>query len=412
MDFEQSAKSREWMERVRAFMEEHIVPAVPVYHRQSAAIDRWTEIPPVFDELKDKAREAGLWNIFMPPSEHDDEFFTSVGLTNVEYAPIAELMGRISFASEVFNCMAPDTGNFEVLHRYGTAEQKQRFMVPLRDGKTRSAFLMTEPAVASSDARNIQTDIRRDGGDYVINGRKWWSSGAGHPRCDFFIVMGKTDPDAAPYRQQSMILVPRDTPGVTLVRHLPVFGYDHAPHGHFEVALENVRVPAENMLLGEGCGFEIAQGRLGPGRIHHTMRNIATMEVALEKMCRRLLSRRTFGKVIAEHSVWEERIARARCEIEMARLLCLKAAHMMDTVGNKAARAEIAMIKIAAPKMAQQIVDDAIQAHGGGGVSDDFGLAELWANTRIVRLTDGPDEVHERQLARMELAKYAEESAA
>ncbi|WP_025547910.1 acyl-CoA dehydrogenase family protein [Sphingobium fuliginis] len=411
MDFEQSAKSREWMERVRAFMEEHIVPAVPVYHRQSAAIDRWTEIPPVFDELKDKAREAGLWNIFMPPSEHDDEFFTSVGLTNVEYAPIAELMGRISFASEVFNCMAPDTGNFEVLHRYGTTEQKQRFMVPLRDGKTRSAFLMTEPAVASSDARNIQTDIRRDGSDYVINGRKWWSSGAGHPRCDFFIVMGKTDPDAAPYRQQSMILVPRDTPGVTLVRHLPVFGYDHAPHGHFEVALENVRVPAENMLLGEGCGFEIAQGRLGPGRIHHTMRNIATMEVALEKMCRRLLSRRAFGKVIAEHSVWEERIARARCEIEMARLLCLKAAHMMDTVGNKAARAEIAMIKIAAPKMAQQIVDDAIQAHGGGGVSDDFGLAELWANTRIVRLTDGPDEVHERQLARMELAKYAEGAA-
>ena len=407
MDFEQSAKSREWMERVRAFMEEHIVPAVPVYHRQSAAIDRWTEIPPVFDELKDKARQAGLWNIFMPPSEHDDEFFTSVGLTNVEYAPIAELMGRISFASEVFNCMAPDTGNFEVLHRYGTAEQKQRFMVPLRDGMTRSAFLMTEPAVASSDARNITTDIRRDGGDYVINGRKWWSSGAGHPRCDFFIVMGKSDPDAAPYRQQSMILVPRDTPGVTLVRHLPVFGYDHAPHGHFEVALEDVRVPAENMLLGEGCGFEIAQGRLGPGRIHHTMRNIATMEVALEKMCRRLLSRRTFGKAIAEHSVWEERIARARCEIEMARLLCLKAAHMMDTVGNKAARAEIAMIKIAAPKMAQQIVDDAIQAHGGGGVSDDFGLAELWANTRIVRLTDGPDEVHERQLARMELAKYA-----
>jgi len=411
VDFEQSAKSREWMERVRAFMEEHIVPAVPVYHRQSATIDRWTEIPPVFDELKDKAREAGLWNIFMPPSEHDDEFFTSVGLTNVEYAPIAELMGRISFASEVFNCMAPDTGNFEVLHRYGTAEQKQRFMVPLRDGKTRSAFLMTEPAVASSDARNITTDIRRDGGDYVINGRKWWSSGAGHPRCDFFIVMGKTDPDAAPYRQQSMILVPRDTPGVTLVRHLPVFGYDHAPHGHFEVALEDVRVPAENMLLGEGCGFEIAQGRLGPGRIHHTMRNIATMEVALEKMCRRLLSRRAFGKAIAEHSVWEERIARARCEIEMARLLCLKAAHMMDTVGNKAARAEIAMIKIAAPKMAQQIVDDAIQAHGGGGVSDDFGLAELWANTRIVRLTDGPDEVHERQLARMELAKYAEGAA-
>ena len=409
MDFEQSEKSKIWLERVRAFTVEHIVPAVPVYHQQSAAIDRWTEIPPVFEALKEKARAAGLWNLFMPPSDHDDEFFTSVGLTNVEYAPIAELMGRISFASEVFNCMAPDTGNFEVLHRYGTTEQKQRFMVPLRDGKTRSAFLMTEPAVASSDARNIQTEIRRDGGDYVINGRKWWSSGAGHPRCDFFILMGKTDPDAPAYSQQSMILVPRDTPGVTLVRHLPVFGYDHAPHGHFEVALENVHVPAENMLLGEGRGFEIAQGRLGPGRIHHTMRNIATMEVALEKMCRRLQTRRAFGKTIAEHSVWEQRIAQARCEIEMARLLCLKAAHMMDTVGNKAARAEIAMIKIAAPRMAQRIVDDAIQAHGGGGVSDDFGLAELWANTRIVRLTDGPDEVHERQLARMELTKYADE---
>lgn len=406
MNFEQSAKSVAWMERVRAFIDENIVPAIPTYHRQSAAIDRWAEIPPVFDELKAKARAEGLWNLFMPPSEHDDEFFTSVGLTNVEYAPIAELMGRISFASEVFNCMAPDTGNLEVLHRYGTREQKQRFMVPLRDGETRSAFLMTEPEVASSDARNIRTQIRRDGGDYVINGRKWWSSGAGHPRCDFFIVMGKTDPDAPAYRQQSMILVPRDTPGVTLVRHLPVFGYDHAPHGHFEVLLEDVRVPAQNMLLGEGCGFEIAQGRLGPGRIHHTMRNIATMEVALEKMCRRLRSRRTFGKTIAEHSVWEERIARARCDIEMSRLLCLKAAHMMDTVGNKAARAEIAMIKIAAPRLAQRIVDEAIQAHGGGGVSDDFGLAELWANTRIVRLTDGPDEVHERQLARLELAKY------
>lgn len=406
MDFEQSARSREWMERVRAFIDDHIVPAVPVYHRQLAQIDRWSEIPPVFDELKAKARSEGLWNIFMPPSEHDDEFFTSVGLTNVEYAPIAELMGRISFASEVFNCMAPDTGNFEVLHRYGTPHQKQRFMVPLRDGETRSAFLMTEPAVASSDARNIQTEIRRDGGDYVINGRKWWSSGAGHPRCAFFIVMGKTDPDAPTYSQQSMILVPRDTPGITLVRHLPVFGYDHAPHGHFEVTLEDVRVPAENMLLGEGRGFEIAQGRLGPGRIHHTMRNIATMEVALEKTCRRLLERHAFGKPIAEHSVWEERIARARCEIEMARLLCLKAAHSMDTVGNKAARAEIAMIKIAAPRIAQRIVDEAIQAHGGAGVTDDFGLAELYANTRIVRLTDGPDEVHERQLAHIELGKY------
>lgn len=411
MGFEQSDLSLSWMARVRAFMDEHIIPAVPVYHRQSAEIDRWKEIPPIFEELKARAKAEGLWNFFAPPSEHDDDLFTSPGLSNLDYAPIAEMMGRVSFASEVFNCMAPDTGNFEVLHRYGTRAQKERFMVPLRDGVTRSAFLMTEPDVASSDARNIQTEIKRDGGDYVINGRKWWSSGAGHPRCDFFILMGKTAPDAAPYSQQSMILVPRDTPGVTIVRFLPVFGYDHAPHGHFEVKLENVRVPAENMLLGEGRGFEIAQGRLGPGRIHHTMRNIATMEVALEKMCRRLLSRRTFGKVIAEHSVWEERIARARCEIEMSRLLCLKAAHMMDTVGNKAARAEIAMIKIAAPRIAQQIVDDAIQAHGGGGVSDDFGLAELWANTRIVRLTDGPDEVHERQLARMELAKYQGEAA-
>ena len=406
MAFEQSQRSSEWMARVRAFMDEHIIPAVPVYHAQLAAIDRWREIPPVFETLKARARAEGLWNFFMPPSEHDDAYFTSPGLTNLDYAPIAELMGRVSFASEVFNCMAPDTGNFEVLHRYGTPAQKERFMVPLRDGVTRSAFLMTEPAVASSDARNIQTAIRRDGGHYVINGRKWWSSGAGHPRCDFFVLMGKTDPDAPAYHQQSMILVPRDTPGVTLVRHVPVFGYDHAPHGHFEVLLEEVRVPADNLLLGEGRGFEIAQGRLGPGRIHHTMRNIATMEVALEKMCRRLVERHAFGKPIAEHSVWEERIARARCEIEMARLLCLKAAHMMDTVGNKAARAEIAMIKIAAPRMAQRIVDEAIQAHGGGGVSDDFGLAELWANTRIVRLTDGPDEVHERQLARMELDKY------
>ncbi len=412
MNFEHSDRSQAWMDRVRAFMDEHIIPAVPVYHAQAAKLDRWKDIPPIFEELKAKAREEGLWNFFMPPSEHDDEFFTSPGLTNLDYAPIAELMGRVSFASEVFNCMAPDTGNFEVLHRYGTPAQKARFMVPLRDGITRSAFLMTEPAVASSDARNIQTAIRRDGDEYVINGRKWWSSGAGHPKCDFFILMGKTDPDAPAYKQQSMILVPRDTPGVTLLRHLPVFGYDHAPHGHFEVLLEDVRVPVDNMLLGEGRGFEIAQGRLGPGRIHHTMRNIATMEVALEKMCRRLLTRHTFGKAIAEHSVWEERIARARCEIEMTRLLCLKAADMMDTVGNKAARAEIAMIKIAAPRMAQQIVDDAIQAHGGGGVSDDFGLAELWANTRIVRLTDGPDEVHERQLARMEFDKYRGELAA
>jgi len=406
MHFEQSKRSIEWMERVRGFMEEHVYPAIPIYRQQSATVDRWKEIPPIFEELKAKARAAGLWNIFMPPSEHDDEFFTSVGLSNLEYAPIAELMGRVSFASEIFNCMAPDTGNFEVLHRYGTPEQKRKYMLPLANGETRSAFLMTEPEVASSDARNIRTEIRRDGDEYVINGRKWWSSGVGHPHCAFYIVMGKTDTQAETYRQQSMIIVPAGTPGVTLVRHLNVFGFDHAPHGHFEVILDNVRVPAENLLLGEGRGFEIAQGRLGPGRIHHAMRTIASAEVALEKMCVRLKSRHAFGKAISEHSVWEQRIAEARIDIDMVRLLCLKAAYMMDTVGNKAARAEIAMIKVAAPRVAQRIIDEAIQAHGGGGVSQDFGLAELYANTRIVRLTDGPDEVHCRDIARIELRKH------
>jgi acyl-CoA dehydrogenase len=406
MHFEQSKKSLEWMERVRAFMDEHVYPAIPTYQQQMATIDRWKETPPIFEELKARARAKGLWNIFMPPSDHDDEFFTSVGLTNVEYAPIAELMGRVSFGSEVFNCMAPDTGNFEVLHRYGTADQKRRFMLPLANGEIRSAFLMTEPAVASSDARNIRTEIRRDGDDYVINGHKWWSSGAGHPHCGFFIVMGKTDPTAETYRQQSMILVPVGTAGVKIVRHLNVFGFDHAPHGHFEVILDNVRVPAENLILGEGRGFEIAQGRLGPGRIHHAMRTIASAEVALEKMCIRLMSREAFGKRIHEHSVWEERIAKARIDIEMVRLLCLKAAYMMDTVGNKAARGEIAMIKVVAPRVAQSIIDMAIQAHGGGGVSQDFGLAEMYANTRIVRLTDGPDEVHCRTVARLECRKY------
>jgi acyl-CoA dehydrogenase len=404
--FAQSPRSLEWFTRVHAFMEEHVYPAIPLYREQRENMDRWTGMPPVFEELKARARAAGLWNMFMPPSEHDDDIFRGVGLTNAEYAPIAELMGRVSFASEVFNCMAPDTGNMEVLHRYGTREQKQRFLVPLANGETRSAFLMTEPEVASSDARNIRTEIRRDGDDYVINGRKWWSSGAGHPNCAFYIVMGKTDPDAAPYNQQSMILVPAGAPGVTLIRHLKVFGYDHAPHGHFEVALKDVRVPADHMILGEGRGFEVAQGRLGPGRIHHAMRVIATAEVALERMCVRLMSRTAFGKRISEHSVWEERIAQARIDIDMVRLLCLKAAHMMDTVGNKAARAEIAMIKVAAPRVAQRVLDLAIQAHGGGGVSQDFGLAELFANTRIVRLTDGPDEVHCRQIARLEFDKY------
>ena len=406
MHFEQSEKSLHWMARVQAFMDEHIYPNIDAYEEQRRQIDRWTEIPRLFEDLKAKARAQGLWNLFMPPSDHDDEFFTSVGLTNLEYAPIAEVMGRVSWASEVFNCMAPDTGNFEVLHRYGTPSQKRRYMMPLANGETRSSFLMTEPAVASSDARNIQTEIRREGGEYVINGRKWWSSGAGHPKCDFFILMGKTDPDAEPYRQQSMVIIPRDAKGVEIVRFLPVFGYDHAPHGHFEVKLENVRIPADHMLVGEGCGFEIAQGRLGPGRIHHTMRNIASAEVALEKTVKRLASRVAFGKPIIEQSVWEQRIAEARTDIEMMRLLCLKAAYMMDTVGNKAARAEIAMIKVCAPRITQRIVDEAIQAHGGGGVSDDFGLAELYANTRIVRLTDGPDEVHCRQIARLEQKKY------
>lgn len=407
MHFDQSAKSKQWLERVRAFMEEYIHPAIPIYEEQMARIDRWQEIPPIFDELKARAHAAGLWNMFMPPSEHDDDYFSGVGLTNVEYAPIAELMGRVSFASEVFNCMAPDTGNMEVLHRYGTAEQKRRWLVPLANGAMRSSFLMTEPNVASSDARNIQTSIRRDDDSFVIDGRKWWSSGAGHPRCGLFIVMGKTDPNASPYRQQSMIIVPPDTPGVRIVRHLPVFGYDHAPHGHFEVVLDDVHVPVTNLILGEGRGFEIAQGRLGPGRIHHAMRTIASAEVALEKICVRLQARTAFGKKIAEHSVWEERIAEARMNIEMTRLLCLKAAYMMDTVGNKEARAEIAMIKVAAPRVALQVIDAAIQAYGGGGVCDDFGLARLYANTRVVRLTDGPDEVHCRQIARLELAKHA-----
>ena len=407
MDFEQSAKSREWMDRVSGFMDEHIYPAIPLYEAQSAKIDKWKQTPPIFEELKAKAKAAGLWNIFMPPSEHDDEFFTSVGLKNVEYAPIAELMGRCYIASEIFNCMAPDTGNFEVLHRYGTPDQKRRWMLPLANGEIRSAFLMTEPAVASSDARNIQTEIRREGDEYVINGRKWWSSGAAHPHCGLFILMGKTDPGAATYRQQSMIIVPPDAKGVTIVRHLPVFGYDHAPHGHFEVLLENVRVPVANLLLAEGAGFEIAQGRLGPGRIHHAMRTIASAEVALEKLCVRLQLRTAFGKKISEHSIWEERIALARTDIEMTRLLCLKAAYMMDTVGNKVAKAEIAMIKVAAPRVALRVIDEAMQGFGGAGMTEDFGLARLYANTRVVRITDGPDEVHCRQIAKLELAKHA-----
>ncbi|MNS12205.1 Acryloyl-CoA reductase (NADH) [compost metagenome] len=386
---------------------------MPAVHAEIASGDRWTAPLASIEALKIEARAAGLWNLFMPPapaglSEAEDFEFTGERLTNLEYALCAEEMGRIDWASEVFNCSAPDTGNMEVLHRYGSPEQKQRWLTPLMQGEIRSAFLMTEPAVASSDATNIQTDIRRDGDDYVINGRKWWSSGAGDPRCKVAIVMGKTDPGEKTYRQQSMILVPLDAPGVKVERALTVYGYDHAPHGHMEISLTDARVPAANILLGEGRGFEIAQGRLGPGRIHHCMRTIGAAEEALEAMTRRLLSRTAFGKRLGEHSVWEERIARARIDIEMTRLLCLKAADMMDRAGNKAARDEIAMIKVQAPTMALRIIDDAIQAHGGAGVSQDFELAAMWANIRTLRFADGPDEVHARAIARSEFARYAE----
>jgi acyl-CoA dehydrogenase len=411
MIFEHSEETKHWIDRVEAFMDAHIIPAIPVYQAQDAQGERWKVIP-VVEELKAKAKAAGLWNMFMPPSHGaahvDDSFeFEGPGLSNVTYAALAEITGRVGFASEVFNCSAPDTGNMEVLMRYGTRAQKEKWLRPLMHGEIRSAFLMTEPAVASSDATNIQTSIVRDGDEYVINGTKWWSSGVGDPRCKVAIVMGKTDPEAKSYTQQSQILMPLDAKGVTLVRPLHVFGYDDAPHGHFEVKMENVRVPSDNLILREGAGFEIAQGRLGPGRIHHCMRTIGVAEVALEKMCQRLTTRVAFGKTVAEHSIWEQRIARARIDIEMTRLLCLKAAYMMDTVGNKIARAEIAMIKVQAPTMALQIIDDAIQAHGGGGVSQDFGLAQAYAHQRTLRLADGPDEVHNRTIARLELGRHA-----
>ena len=413
MHFDHSDRAKEWMARVQKFMDDHVYPNEQLYEDQMTAfgVNRW-QIPQILEDLKAKAKAEGLWNMFMPPHSGapklDETFhFESPGLDNVEYAPLAEIMGRVGFASEVFNCSAPDTGNMEVFERFGTRAQKDQWLRPLMEGKIRSAFLMTEPAVASSDATNIQTEIRRDGDDYVINGRKWWSSGVSDPHCDVYIVMGKTDPNAAPYNQQSMILVPKGTPGVTNLRNLPVFGFDDAPHGHSEVLLENVRVPAANLLLGEGRGFEIAQGRLGPGRIHHAMRNIGVAERALEKMCKRLLTRKAFGKIIAEHSVWEQRIGQARASIEQARLLVYKAAWKMDKFGNKAARDEIAMIKVSAPHMAIKIVDDAIQAHGAGGVTTDFGLARAYAKLRTMRIVDGPDEVHLRQLARTELKKYA-----
>jgi acyl-CoA dehydrogenase len=406
MDFSMSDRQRVWLDRVAAFMNAHVHPAIPVYAAQSEQGERWKVIP-VVEDLKRLARAEGLWNLFLPPSaSHDDGAYRGAGLTNLEYALCAEAMGRVSFASEVFNCSAPDTGNMEVLHRYGSPEQKEKWLKPLLAGEIRSAFLMTEPGVASSDATNIETSITRDGDHYVVNGHKWWSSGVGDPRCKLAIVMGKTDPKAERHKQQSQILVPLDAPGVKVVRMLPVFGYDDAPHGHAEVRLENVRVPAGNLLLGEGRGFEIAQGRLGPGRIHHCMRTLGAAEVALEKMTRRLLGRTAFGKRLAEHSIWEQRIAEARIDIEMTRLLCLKAADMMDKVGNKSAQLEIAMIKVAAPRIALKVIDDAIQAHGGMGVTSDAGLAKSYAHIRTLRLADGPDEVHCRAIARLEMRKY------
>jgi acyl-CoA dehydrogenase len=406
MDFSISDRQKYWRDRVIAFMDLHVYPAVETYAAQDAEGERWKVIP-ILEELKVKAKSEGLWNLFLPPSSaHDDGDYHGAGLTNLDYALCAEQMGRVSWASEVFNCSAPDTGNMEVLHRYGSGEQKAKWLRPLLAGEIRSAFLMTEPAVASSDATNIETSIVREGDDYVIKGRKWWSSGVGDPRCKIAIVMGKTDPTRARHEQQSQILVPLDTPGVKVMRMLPVFGYDDAPHGHAEVVLDQVRVPAGNLLLGEGRGFEIAQGRLGPGRIHHCMRTVGAAEVALEKMTKRLLSRVAFGKKIAEHSVWEQRIAEARIDIEMTRLLCLKAADMMDKVGNKTAQLEIAMIKVAAPRVALRVIDDAIQAHGGMGVTSDAGLAKSYADIRALRLADGPDEVHCRAISRLEMRKY------
>ena len=405
MDFEYSPRCNELRERLLAFMDRHVYPNEHRFHEEvatnRAAGNAWVPTK-LIEELKPLAREARLWNLFLPKSTRVPE-----GLSNLDYAPLCEIMGRVHFAAEVFNCSAPDTGNMETLERYASEEIKRQWMDPLLAGEIRSAFLMTEPEVASSDATNIQCRIERDGEHYVLNGRKWWSSGAGDPRCAVYIVMGKTNPDAPRHSQQSMIVVPADAPGIQVLRPLSVFGYDDAPHGHMEVLLENVRVPAANILLGEGRGFEIAQGRLGPGRIHHCMRSIGAAERALELMCRRLTERVAFGRPIAQQSVWHERIADARCMIDQARLLTMKAASMMDTVGNKVAKAEIAMIKVVAPNVACQVIDWAIQAHGGGGVCQDFPLANMYAHQRTLRLADGPDEVHRMSIAKLELARHS-----
>lgn len=400
MNFDYSDKTKDLIARMEAFMDEHVYPNEQRFLAEVAEGDRWQPTK-LIDELKPKAQKAGLWNLFLPDSEY------GAGLTNLEYAPLCEITGRVLWAPEVFNCSAPDTGNMEVLMRYGTPAQQKQWLFPLLAGEIRSAFAMTEPDVASSDATNISISIERDGDEYVINGRKWWTSGANDPRCKVLIVMGKTDPDNAQrHAQQSMILVPMDTPGINVLRHLPVFGYDDAPHGHAEIEFKDVRVPVENILLGEGRGFEIAQGRLGPGRIHHCMRLIGLAERALEKMCKRSASRVAFGKPVAAQTVTLERIAEARIKIDQARLLTLKAAYMMDTVGNRVAKKEIAMIKVAAPTMACEVIDWAIQAHGGGGVTDDFGLSYAYAVARTLRLADGPDEVHRNQIGKLELGRY------